>query len=80
MWLIKEMSFCKKWARTALLVVSVFSMLAYLVNLYPQLKTSLLQMAILVIQVGLQNYALVLLYNKDCTAWFNSVKMRKILP
>lgn len=80
LWLIKEMSICLKWARTALTAVIIIAMIAYPVIVFRELKTNLLQMALLVIQYAFQIYALALLYKEECTAWFNSITHTEMLP
>ena len=78
--LVKQMSSDKKWARTALLILYVLAMIVYPVLMGEQIKASMLVAALLFIQVALVIYALVLLYNKECNEWFNSMPVTKELP
>ena len=78
--LVKQMSNDRKWARTAILVLYILAMVAYPVVLSEQIKASMLIAALLFIQAALVIYALVLLYNKECTEWFNSLPATKELP
>lgn len=70
--LVKQMSHVHKWARTAVLILYVLAMLAYPVVIGEQIRTSIMVAVLLFIQAALIIYALVLLYNKECTKWFNS--------
>ena len=74
------MSICKKWARTVLAAVLICTMIVYPVVIFTELKTGLLQIALLVIQYALEIYALVLLYKQECTEWFNSITHNEMLP
>lgn len=80
LWLIKEMSICLKWARTVLAAVLILTMIVYPLIVFQELKTNLLQIALLVIQYALQVYAIFLLYKEECTAWFNSITHNEMLP
>ena len=80
LWLIKEMSICLKWARTVLTAVIIVAMIAYPFIVFHQLKTDMLQVVLLIIQYGLQVYAIILLYKKECTEWFNSITHTEMLP
>ena len=80
LWLIKEMSICLKWARTVLTAVMIVAMIAYPLIVFQQLKTDMLQVVLLVIQYALQVYAIILLYKKECTEWFNSITHTEMLP
>ncbi len=73
------MSNDRKWARTAILVLYILSMVAYPLVLSEQIKASMLVAALLLIQAALAIYALVLLYNKECIEWFNSMPTTKEL-
>ena len=78
--LVKQMSNDKKWARTALLILYILAMIVYPIAMAEQIKASMLVAALLFIQVALVIYALVLLYNKECTEWFNSLPAMRELP
>lgn len=78
--LVKQMSLCRKWARTATLILFVLAMVAYPVIMRDEIKVSMLVGAMFVIQAALAIYAMVLLYNKECTEWFNSLPVAKELP
>ncbi len=80
LWLIKEMSICLKWARTVLTAVLILAMIIYPLIVFQQLKVNMLQTVLLVIQYALQVYAIVLLYKKECTEWFNSLTHNEMLP
>lgn len=80
LWLIKEMSICLKWARTVLAAVLILAMIVYPLTVFQELKTNLLQIALLVIQYALQIYAIMLLYKEECTEWFNSITHNEMLP
>ena len=80
LWLIKEMSIVKKWARTVLTAVLIITMVSYPVVVLAELKTSLFQIVLLVMQYALEIYALVLLYKPECTTWFNSITHKEVLP
>ncbi len=70
--LVKQMSLCRKWARTATFLLYVLGMIAYPIVMSQEIKASMLVEAMLVIQAALIIYSLVLLYKKECTEWFNS--------
>ncbi len=78
--LVKQMSSDRKWARTAILVLYILAMIAYPVVMSEQIRASMLVAALLFIQAALVIYALVLLYNKECTEWFNSMPSERELP
>ncbi len=80
LWFIKEMSICLKWARAVLTAVIIIVMIIYPVIVFRELKTNMLQIVLLVIQYALQIYAIMLLYKKECTEWFNSIIYNEMLP
>lgn len=73
--LVKQMSHCHKWARTTVLLLYIAAMLVYPLLMNEQIKASMLVGALLLIQAALVIYALVLLYNKESTTWFNSLSV-----
>jgi hypothetical protein len=70
--LIKQMSLCKKWARTTLLILYVFMMLSFTYALKPGSGVGLLEGTLLAFQAVLQIIALIFLYREECNNWFNS--------
>ncbi len=76
----RQMSLCQKWARTATLILYVLALMAYPMIMHNEVKASMLVGAMFVIQAALAIYALVLLYNKECTEWFNSLPTTAELP
>jgi hypothetical protein len=77
--IIKQMSLCKKWARTALFTICVLVAAAYLLVFKMEQPVNLVDVAIFILQVCLQAFALVFLYSKDCNIWFNS-RTTEMLP
>ncbi len=78
--LVGQMSQCRKWARTATLIVYMLAIIAYPLLMIGELKAGMLVNALFVIQAALAIYALVLIYNKACTEWFNSLPAGTALP
>jgi hypothetical protein len=78
--LVKQMSLCRKWARTAVFLLYVLGLIAYPIVMSQQIKAGMLVGALLVIQAALVIYALILLYKKECTVWFNSIHATAELP
>jgi hypothetical protein len=70
--LIKAMIQCKKWARTALLVLCLLLIIP--IALHPKLITGILEAVLLGIQLLLEVVAFFFLFNKDSTVWFNKEK------
>lgn len=75
--LARQMSLCQKWARTATLILYVLAIIAYPVIMHNEVRSSMLVGAMFVIEAALAIYALVLLYNKECTEWFNSLPVTR---
>lgn len=78
--LIKQMSFCRKWARTILLVFFVLIFVFYLFTMKTYVAVSFYEEALLVLQFILQILALIFLYRQECNTWFNSNPMDGDLP
>jgi hypothetical protein len=73
--LIKQMGFCKKWARTVLAVWLLLSFMTVAVSFFtPRLNMSILEIAIWALKTLLQVIAFIFLYNQECNTWFNSEK------
>jgi hypothetical protein len=71
--LIKQIALGRKWARVALLVLFVAGMLVYSWTLAALFKTNLLVGVLIIFQAALQVAALVFLFSKESTHWFNRV-------
>jgi hypothetical protein len=72
--LIKQMSLCKKWARTVLTVWYILVMLSYPFAFTVGFRISIPEVALLVLQAALQIIALIFLFRIECNNWFNSSK------
>ncbi|HLY68796.1 MAG TPA: hypothetical protein VKR53_03635 [Puia sp.] len=70
--LIKQMSLCRKWARTSLLVLFVLMAGSYLFLTKSYAVIPFYERALLVLQFILQILALIFLYRQECNIWFNS--------
>ncbi|MGI8950782.1 MAG: hypothetical protein ACR2FN_04255 [Chitinophagaceae bacterium] len=70
--IIKQMSLCKKWARTTLLILFILVTILYIGAFKLELHMSMLEGALIVIQACLQIIALIFLYTKESNNWFNS--------
>lgn len=71
--LIKMIGLGKKWARVVLLVLFILGMLAFPWTLGPIFKSNLLVGVLTIFQALLQAVALVFLFSKASTQWFNHV-------
>jgi hypothetical protein len=71
--LIKQIGLGRKWARVVLLVLFILGILLYPWTIVPILKGNLLVGVIGIFQTLLQIVALVFLFSKDSTQWFNHV-------
>jgi len=71
--LIKMIGLGKKWARVLLLVLFVLGMLVFPWTLGPILKSNLLVGVLSVFQALLHLVALVFLFSRASTQWFNHV-------
>jgi hypothetical protein len=70
--LIKQMSLCRKWARTVLLVLFILILVSYLFMIKAYAVIDFYEGALLVLQFLLQILALIFLYRQECNTWFNS--------
>jgi hypothetical protein len=70
--LIKEMSLCRKWARTTLLVLFILIFVFYLFTMKTYVAVGFYEVALLVLQFILQILALIFLYRQESNTWFNS--------
>jgi hypothetical protein len=70
--LIKQMSLCRKWARIVLLVLFILIFVFYLFTMKTYVAVSFYEEALLVLQFILQILALIFLYRQECNTWFNS--------
>ena len=71
---IRQISLGRKWARTVLLILIVFGLLAALIFAPMIFRTSLALGFLFVLQSILEILALVFLYRKESNTWFNSLK------
>jgi hypothetical protein len=71
--LIKQIGFGRKWARVVLLVLFVAGMLVYPRALSALFKANFLVGVISLLQALLEIVALVFLFSKESTQWFNRV-------
>jgi hypothetical protein len=71
--LIKQVGFGRKWARVVLLVLFVAGMLVFPWTLSVLFKANLLVGVISLLQAILEILALVFLFSKESTQWFNRV-------
>jgi hypothetical protein len=71
--LIKQIGFGRKWARVVLLVLIVAGMLIFPWTLSALFKANLLVGVISLLQAILEIAALVFLFSKESTQWFNRV-------
>ena len=71
--LIKMIGLGKKWARVVLLVLFILGILFFLWTLGPIFKSNLLVGVLGIFQAVLQVVALVFLFSKTSTQWFNHV-------
>ncbi len=76
---VKQMSFCKKWARAALLFVCIVITALYVTICKVDKNVNFFEGALILLQFLFQVTALVFLYNKECSTWFNS-RTSEILP
>lgn len=77
--IIKQMAFCRKWARTIVPVICLVIIATYIFLFTMQTTISLLETGLFAIQVLLQITAVVFLYKEECNTWFNS-KTTEMLP
>jgi peptidoglycan/LPS O-acetylase OafA/YrhL len=70
--LIKQMSLCRKWARTVLLVLFILILVSYLFMIKAYVTIDFYEGALLVLQFLLQILALIFLYRQESNTWFNS--------
>jgi hypothetical protein len=71
--LIRQIAFGKKWGRVVLLVLIVAGMLAFPWTLIVLFKASLLVAVLSIFQALSQIAALIFLFSKESTQWFNRV-------
>jgi hypothetical protein len=71
--LIKQVGFGRKWARVVLLVLFIAGMLVFPWTLSALFKANLLVGVISLLQAVLEIVALVFLFSKESTQWFNRV-------
>jgi len=70
--LVKQMSLCRKWARTILLVLFILIFVFYLFTVKTYAAMPFYEGALLVLQFMLEILALIFLYRQECNIWFNS--------
>ena len=71
--LIKQIGFGRKWARVVLLVLFLAGMFFFLRTASVLFKTNLLVGVISLLQAILEIVALIFLFSKESTLWFNRV-------
>jgi hypothetical protein len=72
--LIKQMSLCKKWARTVLTAWYILVIVLYPFAFTAGYRMSIPEVALLILQAALQIIALIFLFRKECNNWFNGSK------
>ena len=72
--LIKQMAFCKKWARTVLTVWCILILVAYTIAFIQKGMINIVEEALVVLQYVLIILALIFLYRNECNIWFNSTQ------
>jgi hypothetical protein len=77
--LVKQMSFCRKWARTIFLVLFIGGMIGFPFMLIQLFRQNIIVAALSVLQAALQFIALFFLYTKESNVWFNSTTS-EVLP
>ncbi len=70
--IIKQIGLCKKWARTALLIFFILSVVFYFTAFKQEVHMSMIEGALIVVAACLQIIALIFLFNKESNKWFNS--------
>ncbi len=70
--LVKQMSFCKKWARTVWLVLFILEIIGLPFALNQLYRVSIILAALTVLYAVLHIIALIFLYNKESNIWFNN--------
>jgi len=71
--LIKQVGLGRKWARVVLLILFIAGLVFYLWAFPTLYKANLLVAVISLLQAVLQLVALIFLFSKDSTQWFNRV-------
>jgi hypothetical protein len=69
--LIKQMSLCKKWARTTLLILYLLALASYTFSFSNGYVITIYEAALLVFQTALEILAFIFLYKTECNHWFN---------
>ena len=77
--IIKQMGYCKKWARTALLIIVIFITASYTILFRIDVYVNFFEGALILLQACFQITALIFLYSKESNNWFNS-RTSAILP
>jgi hypothetical protein len=70
--MVKQMSLCKKWARTIVLIICVLVAASYIFIFKIESKVSMAEVALFVLQAAFQLVALIFLYTIESNTWFNS--------
>ena len=72
--LTRQISLRRKWARTTFLILFIMGMLIFPIVLIAMFKTNILIGIIEVLQTLLQIIALIFLFSKESSLWFNSTE------
>jgi hypothetical protein len=71
LWLIRSIGLAKKWARVVLLVLYILGVAIFPWSLLPLFHASMLLGVLLVFEALLNLLALIFLFSKESTRWFN---------
>ncbi len=70
--IIKQLSLCRKWARVGLIIACLLLTAFYLFMFKMELKASMAEWALFVLQAVFELMAILFLFTKESNYWFNS--------